>query len=256
MVTPAPDWYKRAEPELHALVEVFSDKVRARLASDPENIIRRANPFLLRVLDADNPVDLAWRILNTFMFHSEATMFGTVMENLAITVCAHTYGGQKSSTPGIDLEYMDRNGIRAAVQIKSGENWGNSTERGALRRAFQTARRILNQQHIHVRCIEGCCYGSSRKVDEGDYETIIGHDFWEEITGWEGTANAIFDIMEEHAGDGMQVERVGSHAKVLDALRRNGVTRGNAINWEMLFRFVMDPRPASDSKRGSRSPRK
>ena len=239
MVTQKPDWYTSAEPELHAIVEGFANRVRKKLETDPSNIIRRVNPFLLRARNANNPVDLAWRILDAFTFQSEATMFGKVVESLAITVCKHAYGGWKSMTPGIDLEYIDKNDTRVGVQIKSGENWGNSGERKQLEQSFQTARRILNQQSVSVRCIEGCSYGRSRKKDLGNFEQIVGIAFWEEITGWKQTASEIFSLIADHAENGMHTERVEAHARVLDCLKKNGIAIGNSIRWEQLLMFVM-----------------
>lgn len=239
MAIQKPEWYQKAEPALHAIMDGFASRVRAKLETPPESIIQRVNPFLLRARNAENPDDLAARILDTFTFHSEATMFGNVMEGLVIAVCEHAYDGYKSMTPGVDLEYTDPKGIRVAVQIKSGENWGNSSEREKLREKFQTARRILNQQAVQVRCIEGCCYGRSRRKDMGDFEQIVGAEFWQEITGWEGTAEAVFSLIAEHAEDGMHAERSAAHARVLACLEENAIVESGVIHWEQLLKFVL-----------------
>ena len=239
MTTGKPAWYSLAEPELHAILEEFAGKVRRKLEGDPGTIIRRVNPFLLRARNANNPDDLAWRILDAFTLQSEATMFGKVIESLAITICKHARGGWKSTAKGIDLEYVDSNNTRVAMQIKSGENWGNSGERNQLSQAFQTARRILNQQSISVRCVEGCSYGRSRKKDMGNFEQIVGIAFWEEITGWEECGYEIFNLITSHATNGMTMERIAAHQRVLDCLAVNGIVIGTTIHWEELLLFVL-----------------
>lgn len=44
-------------------------------------------------------------IVDAFLSSSEETMFGNVLEGIAIDICSHAKGGRKSSTESIDLEY-------------------------------------------------------------------------------------------------------------------------------------------------------
>jgi hypothetical protein len=95
-----------------------------------------------------------------------------------------TCGGQKSSAHGIDLEFTHE-GTRYLVAVKSGPNWGNSSQYKALRDNFKSATIILRQsRHIaHVQPVLGMCYGKSKDIDTGDYLKLYGQSFWAFISG-------------------------------------------------------------------------
>ena len=69
-------------------------------------------------------------VIGAYLSSSEETIFGGVLEKIAILICKHAKGGRKSSAEGIDLEY-ESNGERTIMQIKSGTNWGNSSQHKA-----------------------------------------------------------------------------------------------------------------------------
>jgi hypothetical protein len=71
--------------------------------------------------------ELVKQILDAYLSSQEETVFGDFLESLAIYVCSETYGGRKSATEGIDLDF-EREGKRYIVSIKSGPNWGNSSQ--------------------------------------------------------------------------------------------------------------------------------
>jgi len=52
------------------------------------------------------------------------------------------YKGRKSAVQGIDLEF-DNEGVRYIVAIKSGPNWGNSSQIAKMRSDFKTASKTL-----------------------------------------------------------------------------------------------------------------
>ena len=241
MTDSQPEWWEQAEPELHQVVEGFTEKLRKKLRSRPATIIKRKNPFLFRIRNAADISELAWKILDAYTSSSEETIFGKdVMEKLAITVCKHALGGQKAGIKGIDLEYTDRNNIRTVVEVKSGVNWGNARQHEALRLDFRRVVRTIRQGGpITVRCIEGCCYGPNSTDDFGDYERLVGEDFWEEITGWKGTGLAVFRLLGQHAENGLQADREKAHAKMVNYLYEREVGNSNGINWEKLFTIVM-----------------
>ena len=83
-------------------------------------------------------------------------------------MCAAAYGGRKSGIEGIDLEF-ERDGIRYLVSVKSGPNWGNSSQIKKMRDYFRQARRVLgtnNGTRGKVVAVNGCCYG--RTSGDGD----------------------------------------------------------------------------------------
>jgi hypothetical protein len=102
--------------------------------------------------------------------------------------------GQKSSAQGIDLEF-NRDDTRFIVAVKSGPNWGNSSQYQSLRENFKRASKVLRQSdHIsNVQAVLGMCYRRSREADQGDYIKMYGQRFWEFISGQH---NLYIDIVE------------------------------------------------------------
>ena len=132
---PNPDWWADVENEIDSLMSGFTQKLRQKLDTDPAKIISRKNPFLFRVRSHDDPNELASMMIDAFLSSSEETMFGNILEDIAICVCSKAKGGRKSSTEGIDIEY-DEHGRRTIIQVKSGPHWANSSQmhRGHLLR--------------------------------------------------------------------------------------------------------------------------
>ena len=81
-------------------------------------------------------------ILDAHLSSQEETIFGRFLEDLAIFVCSQVYGGRKSAAEGIDLEF-ETDSTKYIVSIKSGPNWGNSSQVKKLRDNFKRAKRIL-----------------------------------------------------------------------------------------------------------------
>jgi hypothetical protein len=60
---------------------------------------------------------------------------------------------------------------------------------------FKTAKQTLrtSNSNLHVRAINGCCYGRDTRPDKGDYYKYCGQEFWTFISGDE---NLYLDIIE------------------------------------------------------------
>ena len=246
--TTQPDWWERATPAVHTAVQAFSAKVRAKITGNSVNdwnkLIRRKNPFLFRARAADNADLLATTIINAFLPSSEETMFGNVLEEIAIAICKEGKNGRKSSTQSIDLEYDEHN-RRTIMQIKSGPHWGNASQRRKLEDAFKAATKVLRQgADVHVRTVEGICYGPSGTKDMGTHIRIVGYDFWEDISGWTGTGKAVMDIIGEHAGNGLREVRKSAQADIVAHLKDTGVaTAHGQVRWHRLLDLLMDTQP-------------
>jgi len=90
-------------------------------------VLKRKNPYLFKakyVLTADQIVR---GIVDAHISSSEEGIFGDWLEGLAIFINGKVYGGRKSGITNIDLEF-DTDGKRNIVTIKSGPNWGNSSQ--------------------------------------------------------------------------------------------------------------------------------
>jgi hypothetical protein len=123
-------------------------------------------------------------LTDAFISSNEETIFGDWLEGLAIFINEKVYSGWKSGILGIDLEF-DNAGVRNIVTIKSGPNWGNSSQIAKMRADFKTAMKTLRTSNssLHIISINGCCYGKDKNPDKGDYFKYCGQRFWEFISG-------------------------------------------------------------------------
>lgn len=246
-----PDWWYEAEEKVDSLVSGFTDKLLKKLAVSPEKVIVRKNPFLFRIRAGDaNAHSLARTIIDAYMSSSEETIFGNMLESVAEILCKHGRGGKKSAASGLDLEY-DVNSVRTIMQVKSGTNWGNSSQKKELVRAFNRATTILRQgdADLHVRCIEGCAYGQSGTKDFGTHHRVVGTDFWEEVSGWDGAAIEIMRLFGKHASNGLSDARLAAMKKMVEYLKQNGVVDDyDQILWDKFFMLIMAPKKAVNTQ--------
>ena len=149
-----------------------------------EKLLSRKNIYMMKAKNINTAHDFVKALLDAHLSSQEETMFGDFLEGLAIFINNKIYGGKKSSTQGIDLEF-EKNGIIYLISIKSGPNWGNSSQINKMRSDFNTAKKVLrqNNREINISAINGCCYGRDSNPDKGDYFKYCGQLFWELISG-------------------------------------------------------------------------
>ena len=149
-----------------------------------ERLLRRKNPYLFKSKNIATVPDLVRLLLDAHLSSQEETLFGDFLEGLAIQVADKVHGGSKSSATGIDLEFV-KDTARYIVSIKSGPNWGNSSQIKKMQQDFKKATAVIRQGNarINVVAVNGCCYGRDRKPDKGDYLKLCGQGFWELISG-------------------------------------------------------------------------
>ena len=170
------------------VIDHIGDFHEARLASlnklKLKQVLGRKNLYLFRAKNQVLANDIVKGILDSYLSSSEETVFGDWLEGLAIFIASEVFGGTKSSALGIDLEF-ERDGIHYLVSIKSGPNWGNSSQFRKMENDFKTAMRILHtsKSKLHVEAVNGCCYGKDRHPDKGTYRKLCGQEFWEFISG-------------------------------------------------------------------------
>lgn len=149
-----------------------------------KKVLAHKNPYLFRAKNVETAESIVRTIVDAFLSSGEETIFGDWLEGLAIYVCQQVYGGTKSSAKGIDLEF-NKNGCHYLVAIKSGPNWGNSSQIKRLVDEFKSAKKTLrtSRNNIRIEAVNGCCYGKDRSPDKGDYFKYCGQEFWEFISG-------------------------------------------------------------------------
>jgi hypothetical protein len=148
-----------------------------------KTVLLKKNPYLFKAKDITTAEQIVRILSDAFLSSNEETIFGDWLEGLAIFVNKKVYGGWKSGISGIDLEF-DKNNIRHIVTIKSGPNWGNSSQVKKMKLDFATAAKTLrtSNSNIQVKAINGCCYGRETNPDKGEYFKVCGQEFWSLIS--------------------------------------------------------------------------
>jgi hypothetical protein len=109
-------------------ISIFHEKRIAKIAAlNLKEVLKKKNPYLFKVKYMRTAEEIIKDLLNAYISSSEETMFGDWLEGLAIFINQKVYSGWKSGIKGIDLEF-DKKGIRYIASIKSGPNWGNSSQ--------------------------------------------------------------------------------------------------------------------------------
>ena len=159
-----------------------------------DKVLKRKNPYLFKAKDTITSEQIVRGIVDAHISSNEETIFGDWLEGLAIFINEKVYDGRKSCIPNIDLEF-DNNGVRYIITIKSGPNWGNSSQISKMTTDFKTAKKTLrtSNSQLNIIAVNGCCYGIDNNPDKGDYFKYCGQEFWSFISGNE---NLYIDIIE------------------------------------------------------------
>lgn len=205
-----------------------------------KKILLRKNPYLFKAKNILMAQDLVKGLLDAYLQSQEETMFGDFMERVAIFVSHQIHGGQKSKDLiGIDLEF-ERNGTYYIVEIKSGPNWGNSSQIKKMKDNFSVAKEALKATGLEVVAVNGCCYGRDNKPNKGAYLKLCGQRFWEFISD---DATLYKDIIEPFGYKAKQKndDFFLAYAKILNKLTaefiRDFCDQEGAIDWKRLVEF-------------------
>lgn len=203
-------------------------------------VLKKKNPYLFKAKNINDAHDLVKLLLDAHLSSQEETIFGDFLEKLAIFVCAKVFNGRKSSAEGIDLEFT-HDGILYIVSVKSGPNWGNSSQIKRMVENFRQAKRILRtgNSQLNVQAINGCCYGRTSKTDKGDYSKICGQEFWEFISGNDRLFVDIIEPMGYRAKERSE-EFLLEYARILNLFTQEFMDDfcvDGRIDWDKLVQF-------------------
>ncbi len=139
----------------------------------------KKNPYLYRAKNVLTAAELVAGTMDAFLSSSEEQRFGMFLEGLALFVARQTTDGFDPGEPGVDLEFA-KDGIYWVVQIKSGPNWGNSSQQNQLERELADRVRFLREESPgdDIRAMLGICYGKVRTAHLRGYTKIVGQNFW------------------------------------------------------------------------------
>lgn len=203
-------------------------------------VLKRKNPYLFKAKNINDAHDLVKLILDAHLSSQEETIFGEFLEKLAIFVCGKVFSGRKSSAEGVDLEFT-RDKVLYIVSVKSGPNWGNSSQIKRMVDNFKQAKRILRtgNNKANIQAVNGCCYGRENQPDKGDYLKLCGQEFWEFISGNE---RLFVDIVEPlgYRAKERNEEFYSEYSRILNLFTRefmDGFCVDGRIDWDKLVRF-------------------
>ena len=205
-----------------------------------QQILKNKNPYLFKAKNVIDAHDLVKMLLDAHLSSQEETMFGKFLEELAIYICGQVYKGRKSSAEGIDLEF-DKGGTTQIVSIKSGPNWGNSSQVAKMKDHFRKARRILRTSNSkkNVVAVNGCCYGRDNQPEKEEYVKLCGQRFWEFISGEAELYTKIIEPLGHKAKEKNE-EFNDSYAQLINNFTvefSKDFCDDGVINWARLVKF-------------------
>lgn len=204
-------------------------------------VLKRKNPYLFKAKYVLTAEQIIRGLVDAHISSSEEGIFGDWLEGLAIFINHKVYNGKKSGIIGIDLEF-DANDNRYIVNIKSGPNWGNSSQIAKMISDFKTAKRSLRTSNskLNILSINGCCYGRDNKPDKGEYFKYCGQMFWFFISNNENLYTEIIEPLGHKAKEKNDIF-MKSYSQMINKFTKefaNEFCKDNGdIDWESLVRF-------------------
>jgi hypothetical protein len=200
------------------------------------------NPYLFKAKNIQTAADLIIGLMEAFLSSSEEKQFGDFLEGLALFIAGITCEGHKSAAPGVDLEFFSKD-IHYVVSIKSGPNWGNSSQQSKLEQDLKNAVVRLKQvqRGANVQPVLGICYGKSKTGYTRGYLKVVGQNFWYLISENE---HLYTDIVEPIGFKAKEHNEAFLAAKsgVINRFTKQFIDRfcdqSGMIQWERLVEFV------------------
>jgi hypothetical protein len=225
-----------------SIIEFYRNRIESLKKFNLKAELRCKNPYLLQIKNIIIAANFVETILDAYLSSQEETLFGGFLEGLAVYICRHVYGGNKSSAEGIDLEF-EKNDTRYIVSIKSGPNWGNSSQIKKMKDNFRKAKRILGTNTAsspNVIAVNGCCYGRDNVPDKGEYLKLCGQRFWYFISGNEKLYTEIIEPLGHNAKDKNELF-LEEYARVVNKFSLEFMEmfcdeEGNIL-WEQIIQF-------------------
>ena len=223
-------------------IGAFHNKRLAKLENlNFGKLLKRKNPYLFKAKNILTAQDLVKNLLDAYLQSQEETLFGDFLESLAIFVCQKVFGGVKSRVlEGIDLEFS-KDGYYYLIEIKSGPNWGNSSQIKKMKDNFEKAKTTLleGDKNLKVLAINGCCYGIENQPDKDGYQKICGQEFWQLISDSDTLYTDIIEPLGHQAKEKNEAF-LKAYAKVVNQFTfkfAQDFCDDGVINWQKIVAF-------------------
>ena len=199
------------------------------------------NPYLFKAKNINTASELIAGLLQAFLSSSEEKLFGDFLENLAVFIAEKTSGGHKSAAPGVDLEFLN-NGIHYVISIKSGPNWGNSSQQTKQETDLRQAAARIKQSKLgfNVQPVLGICYGKTRTIYLRGYLKVVGQNFWYLISENKNLFTEIIDPIGYRAKEHNETflhEKSKAENRMTKQFIDGFCHLDGAINWGALVEF-------------------
>lgn len=235
------------------VVKLFNEKRINKLNELTLNyILKRKNPYLFKAKNIQTSEELVKYFLDAFLSSQEETIFGNLMEELAIFVCQKIFGGHKAEKgkfKSVDLIF-NRDSKTYIVGIKSGVYWGNKDQVSEMKNNFKKAKRILKSEGVKnkIVAVNGCMYGKDNKphkvnprdIDKSYYK-YCGQEFWELVTGDKEFYQKIIIPLDKEAKKRDEDFKKSYVAKVNEMTKQFSdeyLGNNGQINWKKVIEFV------------------
>jgi hypothetical protein len=215
-----------------------------------EYVLSRKNPYLFRAKNIISAGDYAKAILDAFLISQEETIFGNLLEELAIAINSLIYDGKKAEQKkfgSVDLLF-DKDKIKYAVGIKSGPHWGNNDQLNRMKDNFKKAHQILRKEGWKGKIINinGCMYGKEasafkkNKDPQKSYYKYCGQEFWNCIADdSELYQRVIIPLEKEAQSRDAAFKEIMTKAenRLTEAMLKNFCRKG-LLDWQLILDFV------------------
>ncbi|MDI6754288.1 MAG: PmeII family type II restriction endonuclease [Thermodesulfobacteriota bacterium] len=222
------------------IIDFHQRKVKSLEELRLEKLLTK-NPYLFKAKNITTASELITNLLEAFLSSSEEKLFGDFLEGLAGFIAQKTCGGHKSTASGVDLEFLYKK-IHYVVSVKSGTNWGNSSQQDKLEQDLKKAvARVKQLKHgANIQPVLGICYGKTKTSYVRGYLKVVGQNFWYLISG---NKNLYTDLIEPigHRAKEHNENFLCERGRVINLFTRQFIDEfcdaTGAINWMKLVEF-------------------
>lgn len=229
-----------------SVLKRFNEKRQSKINElTLSGILKRKNPYLFKAKNIQTSEELIKYVLDAFLSSQEETIFGNLMEELAIFVCEKIFNGRKAEKgkfKSIDLIF-ERENRTYIVSIKSGIHWGNKDQISEMKYNFKKAKKILisEGETNKVIAVNGCMYGKDNKPNKKSYYKYCGQEFWEFVTGDSEFYQKIIIPLDKEAKKKDEDFKDAYYAKVNEMTKEfsdNYLASDGLIDWRKIIEYV------------------
>lgn len=208
-----------------------------------KDVLSRKNPYLFKALGIEKPSEIVENLLNARLSSSDETIFGTeFFEKIAKRIAEITSNASIAPADGVDI-IIDKETYKP-IGIKSGENWGNSSQIKRLKDDFETLRqRVQTKIDKKYDPVVGHGYGTKNRLSKTGWRDVSGQAFWKEISGDPDLYLKLMRLMKDlplkHKPE-FKKKWDELVQKFTDEFSSNFCKEDGSVDWEKLTKFVSE----------------